>query len=188
MEEIKRCNWAEKDEILKKYHDEVWGRPCYDDTKLFKMLMLEIFQAGLSWETILKKEENFNKAFDNFDIEKIKDYDEDKIQELLLDEGIIRNEKKIRAIIDNAKLFVEVQKKYGSFSKFIWSYSFDTPIINPWSEENEVPNNNPLSDKITEDMKNLGFKFIGSTIIYSFMQAIGMINDHILSCDFKYID
>lgn len=188
MTEMNRCPWSESDELLKKYHDEEWAIPTFDDNEIFEMLVLEMFQSGLSWLTILKKREAFREAFDNFNPEIVSKYDENKINELLENEAIIRNEMKIKSAINNAKKYIEVQDKYGSFSKYIWSYVFDTPIINPWSSPEEVPSKNPLSDKICEDMKKMGFTFIGSTIIYSFLQSIGMINDHILSCNFKYKD
>lgn len=188
MTEYTRCHWAEDNELSKKYHDEIWGVPCRDDTKLFKYLVLEIFQSGLSWQTILNKEKNFVKAFDEFDIEKVSKFDDKKIYELLKNDSIIRHEQKIRASINNANKILEVQKQYGSFSNYIWSYTFDTPIINNWDNKFEVPTNNPLSEKICEDMKKMGFKFIGSTVIYSYLQAIGIINDHISDCDFKYKD
>lgn len=188
MSKLVRCAWAKDDLLLQKYHDEVWAVPCFDDRKIFKMLTLEIFQAGLSWKIVLEKEENFEKAFDNFDIDKIINYNEEKIRTLMEDEGIIRNEKKILATIANAKVCKKVQEKYGSFSNYIWSYSYETPIINPWTDDSEVPSKSHLGNKITEDMKELGFEFIGETTIHSFLQAIGVLNDHINSCDFKYID
>lgn len=183
-----RCYWAKDNESAKKYHDERWGRPCRDDTKLFKYLVLEMFQAGLSWQKILDKEEAFEKAFDNFDINKVANYNDEKINELLNNSNIIRHESKIKSTINNANRFIEVQEKYGSFSKYIWSYTFDTPIINNWDDKSEVPSQNPLSEKICEDMKEMGFKFIGPTIIYSYLQAIGVINDHTTDCDFKFMD
>lgn len=188
MDDKNRCPWACSTDSMKHYHDTIWGREEKDDNKMFRMLILEIFQAGLSWQTILNKMEYFDQAFDNFDIETIANYDEEKIQELENNVNIVRNRMKIEATINNANKVIQIQNKYGSFSKFIWRYVFDTPIINPWSEMEEVPSKNYLSDKITEDLKKEGFTFLGSTIIYSWLQAIGMINDHLLSCDFKYID
>lgn len=188
MTEINRCPWSETDELLKQYHDKEWAIPTYDDKEIFERLILELFQSGLSWLTILKKRDAFRLAFDNFDPEIVSKYDENKVIKLLENESIIRHEIKIRSTIINAQKFLEVQEKYGSFSKYIWSYVFDTPIINPWSSPDEVPSKNPLSDKICDDMKKMGFTFIGSKTIYSFLQSIGMINDHILSCDFKYED
>ncbi len=188
MDDKKRCPWADSTDSMREYHDTIWGREEKDERKMFRMLVLEMFQSGLSWQTILNKEEYFDEAFDDFDIEKIASYDESKIEELVNNENIIRHRMKIEATINNANKVIEIQKKYGSFSKFIWRYVIDTPIINPWSEMEEVPSQNYLSDKITHDLKKIGFKFLGSTTIYSWLQAIGMINDHLLSCDFKYID
>lgn len=181
-----RCDWARENDLLEKYHDEKWGIPCKDDKELFKLLTLEMFQSGLSWLTILKKENEFIKAFEDFDVEKISNYGEEKIQELLNNSGIIRHRMKIESTINNAKVFIKVKEKYGSFSKFIWSYTFDTPIINPWTSAKEVPSKTPLSEKISKDLKSLGFKFLGPTTVYSFLQASGIINDHIISCDYKY--
>lgn len=188
MDNKNRCPWANSSEKMKEYHDNIWGRVVKDDTKLFRMLVFEMFQAGLSWQTILNKMEHFDDAFYNFDIQKVSKFDDDKIEELLKNENIIRHRMKIDAVVNNANKVLEIQNKYGSFSKFIWRYVIDTPIINPWSESNEVPDSNYLSDQITNDLKKEGFKFIGSTIIYSWLQSIGVINDHLLSCDFKYID
>lgn len=186
MTEVNRCPWADTNDKMKKYHDEEWGRPIYDDRKIFECLILEIFQAGLSWSTILNKREGFRKAFDNFDPNLVKDYGDVKIKELLNNDDIVKHEAKIIATIENANAYFNIKEKYGSFSKFIWSYVFDTPIINPWSNMSEVPSKSQLSDKVCEDMKKEGFKFIGSTTIHSFLQSIGIINDHLLSCDFKY--
>lgn len=188
MSNAKRCKWAEQSEEMRKYHDEVWGKPERDETKLYKMLVLEMFQAGLSWNTILQKEKNFEEAFENFDIDKVANFDNAKIDELLKNDGIIRHKMKIESAINNAKIIRKMHDEGKSFSDFIWSYVIDTPIITPWSDESEVPSNSFLSDKISEDMKSIGFKFVGSTVIYSFLQAIGVLNDHILDCDFKYED
>lgn len=176
----KRCRWVEgKEEIYIKYHDEEWGVPKYDDDILFEMLILEMFQAGLSWITILKKREAFKKAFDDFDIDKIMKYDESKVNELLENEGIIRNKLKINATINNAKIFRKIQKEYGSFSAYIWSYT-DGEIIKA-----EYKTKSDLSEKISKDLKEKGMKFVGPTIIYSYMESIGIIDNHTSDC-FKY--
>ena len=182
-----RCFWLNKDEIYIKYHDDEWGTPVYDDQTLFEFLVLETFQAGLSWITILKKRENFRKAFDNFDYKKIAKYPEGKYESLLQDAGIIRNKLKIRSAISNAQLFMEIQKEYGSFSKFIWSFVDGKPILNRFHKKEEVPATTALSDTISKDLKKRGFKFVGSTVIYAFMQATGMVNDHTKDC-FKYLN
>jgi DNA-3-methyladenine glycosylase I len=180
-----RCFWVNNDKIYIDYHDKEWGEPVFDDKILFEFLILETFQAGLSWITILKKRENFRTAFDNFDYKKIAKYDEIKYESLLQDAGIIRNKLKVKSAITNAQLFMEVQKKYGSFSKFIWSYVDDKPIVNQFQKREEVPATTDLSDKISKDLKKLGFKFVGSTVMYAYMQAVGMVNDHTTDC-FKY--
>jgi len=183
MEEVvKRCSWSGNDELYQKYHDFEWGRPVHDDHRLFEMLILEGMQAGLSWITILRKRENFRKAFDNFDIEKIIRYDDHKIEELMHDAGIIRNRLKIRSVIINAKAFLEVQKEYGSFDSFLWSYVDNKPIKNNWEYIEDMPSSTDLSDRISKDMKKRGFKFVGSTIIYAYLQSIGVINDHVMDC------
>ncbi|WP_299060177.1 DNA-3-methyladenine glycosylase I [uncultured Polaribacter sp.] len=180
-----RCFWVTDSEIYKDYHDKEWGTPVFDDTTLFEFLILETFQAGLSWITILNKRENFRNAFDHFDYKKVALYAENKIQSLLQDKGIIRNKLKIRSAITNAQLFIEVQKEFGSFSKFIWSYVNNQPIINVFHSKEDVPATTELSDKISKDLKKRGFKFVGSTVMYAYMQAIGMVNDHTTNC-FKY--
>ena len=179
-----RCGWAkgEKD-IL--YHDTEWGVPSHEDGYIFEMLILEGFQAGLSWNTILQKRENFRKAFDNFDYKKIAEYDEMKLNELLKNEGIIRNRLKINSTVTNAKAFMKVQEEFGSFAEYIWSFTDNKRIINKWKELSEVSATSELSDKISKDLKKRGFKFVGSTIIYSFLQAIGIIDDHLMSCPYK---
>ena len=181
----KRCFWATESKLYQDYHDHEWGEPVYDDETLFEFLFLETFQAGLSWITILNKRENFRKAFDNFDYKLIANYGEDKYLELLQNEGIVRNRLKIRAATTNAKLFMEIQNEFGSFSKFIWDYVDGKPIINQFKSRDEVPATTELSDRISKDLKKRGFKFVGSTIIYAFMQATGMVNDHTVDC-FKY--
>lgn len=180
-----RCFWVNSDEIYIQYHDNEWGTPVYDDATLFEFLVLETFQAGLSWITILKKRENFRKAFDNFDYQKIAKYPESKYESLLQDAGIIRNKLKIRSAITNAQLFMDIQKEFGSFSKFIWSYTNGKPIVNAFHTRAEVPATTALSDTISKDLKKRGFKFVGSTVVYAFMQATGMVNDHTTDC-FKY--
>ncbi len=182
MDKPTRCPWAGDLPIYIDYHDNEWGRPVHDDNKLFEMLILEGMQAGLSWLTILKKRENFRKAFDNFDPKKVARYTESKIEKLMTNEGIIRNRLKINAAVTNAKLFLEVQKKHGSFDKFIWSYVNNTRIENHRKTMADIPATTPLSDQISKDLKKMGFKFVGSTVIYAFMQAIGMVNDHIENC------
>lgn len=182
MEEARRCEWAGTEPIYIEYHDKEWGIPVHDDKKLFEMLILEGMQAGLSWITILKKRESFRKAFDGFDPNKIALYKAEKVEELMENKGIIRNRRKIEATIQNARLFLEIQEQYGSFDKFIWSYIDNTPIINKVENIKELPTTIPLSDKISKDLKKMGFKFVGSTIIYSFMQAIGMVDDHMVWC------
>lgn len=177
-----RCPWAGKIPIYIDYHDNEWGRPEHDDTKLFEMLILEGMQAGLSWITILNKREAFREAFDGFDPKLVSHYGEEKFQELMANEKIIRNRLKINAAIGNAKLFLEVAEKYGSFDRFIWEYVDGKPITGHWETVEQMPAFTPLSDQISKDLKKMGFKFVGSTIIYSFMQAIGMVNDHITGC------
>lgn len=177
-----RCAWCEKDDLYRKYHDEEWGIPVYEDDKLFEFLILETFQAGLSWYTILSKRENFRKAFDDFDYKKIAQYPEDKIQELMQDAGIIRNQLKIRASVTNALAFIKVQEEFGSFSKYIWGFVNHTPIDNKLRNLSQAQATTPLSDEISKDLKKRGFKFVGSTVVYAHMQATGMINDHVEDC------
>ncbi len=180
-----RCTWCGDDSLYMKYHDSEWGVPVFDDKLLFEFLVLETFQAGLSWITILRKRENFRMAFDNFDYKRIARYDESKYDELLLDSGIIRNKLKIKATINNAQLFMDIQKEEGSFSNYLWNFSNGKPIQNNWEQMNQVPATTDLSDAISKAMKKKGFKFVGSTVIYAYMQAIGMVNDHIKTC-FRY--
>ena len=182
MSELTRCAWAGTEQIYIDYHDNEWGIPLHDDRALFEMLILEGMQAGLSWITVLKKREDFRRAFDNFDAEKIARYNNDKIEELMGNAKIIRNRRKITAAISSAKAFLEIQKEFGSFDKFIWSYVNGTPIVNHFKELSEVPANTPLSDKISRDLKKRGFNFVGTTIVYSFMQAVGMVDDHLINC------
>lgn len=176
-----RCSWVNLDNPLYvKYHDSEWGVPSYEDTYLYEMLLLESFQAGLSWECILNKREAFKNSFDNFDYVKISKYDEDKIHELLNNKDIIRNKLKINAAINNAKIFINIQKEYGSFCKYIWGFT-NNKVIN--NKDNIIRSTSILSDTISNDLKRKGMKFVGSTIIYSYLQAIGIINDHELGCD-----
>ncbi len=184
MKEKKRCPWAKGEKDIH-YHDTEWGVPSYNDDYIFEMLILEGFQAGLSWNTILHKRENFRKAFDNFNYKKIAKYDIEKIEALLKDKGIIRNKLKVNSAVTNAKAFMEVQKEFGSFSSYIWNFTGNKRIINKWTELSQVPATSELSDKISKDLKKRGFKFVGSTIIYSFLQALGIIDDHLVSCPFK---
>lgn len=182
MKEKVRCGWCKGDPLYERYHDEEWGRPVYDDETLFEFLLLETFQAGLSWITILRKRDNFAEAFDNFDYRKIANYDDGKIEELLQNPGIIRNRLKILAAVSNARAFMEVQQEHGSFSNYFWGFSGGKPIVNSFTQLKEVPPTTPLSDAISKDLKKRGFKFVGSTVIYAHMQATGMVNDHITSC------
>ncbi len=179
---VNRCNWAGNDPLYQKYHDEEWGVPVHDDQKLFEMLCLEGAQAGLSWITILRKRENYRKAFSHFDAKKIARYDSDKIEKLLQNEGIVRNKLKIAAFITNAKCFLEVQKEFGSFDKYIWQFTGGKPIVNNWKSLKEIPANTNESDLMSKDLKKRGLKFVGSTICYAFMQACGLVNDHIQKC------
>mgnify|MGYP005838498197 CR=1 FL=1 len=185
MEEQTRCGWSTSDSLYIKYHDEEWGVPLHDDRKLFEMLILEGAQAGLSWLTVLRKRENYRRAFDNFDPEKIARYDEDKIQELLQNPGIIRNKLKVRAAVTNAQAYLNVQKEYGSFDKYIWQFVNGKQIVNSFHELREIPAKTKESDAMSTDLLKRGFKFVGSTICYAHMQATGMVNDHVTSC-FRY--
>jgi len=177
-----RCPWLDGSQIYIDYHDNEWGRPVRDDGKLFEMLILEGMQAGLSWITVLKKREAFRKAFDGFDPEVVASYNDEKVQELMANEGIIRNRLKINGAIINAKLFLDVAKKHGTFAQFLWSYVDNTPIIGNPVRLEDIPATTPISDKLSKDLKKMGFKFVGSTIIYAFMQATGMVNDHTVDC------
>ncbi len=183
--EKQRCGWCKGDALYETYHDEEWGVPVKDDAKLFEFLILETFQAGLSWITILRKRENFRKALDNFDYKKIITYDQEKIYTLLEDVGIIRNKLKINATITNARAFIKVQEEFGSFSKYIWNFTNGKPIKNKVKNYKEAPPTTALSDTISKDLKKRGFKFVGSTVMYAHMQATGMVNDHEMNC-FRY--
>lgn len=169
------------------YHDKEWGVPVHDDKKHFEFLVLDAFQAGLSWAMILKKRVSFRKAFANFDIKKVANFDEKKIQELLLDASIIRNQQKIRAAIHNAQQFMEIQKEYGSFDKYIWKFTDFKTKLNVWDSTEQIPATSPESEAMSMDLKKRGFKFVGSTICYAYMQAAGMVNDHLTGC-FRYND
>ena len=179
-----RC-WGDKDELMRKYHDFEWGVPLHNDYELFEFLVLDGAQAGLSWSTILKKRENYRKAFDNFDFEKIAKYDDEKIDELLNNPGIVRNTLKVKAFITNAKAFIKIRKEFGSFDKYIWEYVDNKPILNELKNFEEMPSKTILSEKISQELKKRGFKFVGPVITYAFMQAIGLVNDHVAKC-FRY--
>ena len=186
MEKI-RCDWSTKDPLYIAYHYNEWGVPLHDERQLFEFLILETFQAGLSWITVLRKRENFREAFDNFDYKKVALYSEDKIQDLLQDAGIIRNKLKVRATISNANAFMEIQKEFGSFDKYIWGFVNGKPIQTNRKLMSEITATTEISDKLSKDLKKRGFKFVGSTVIYAHMQATGMVNDHVESC-FRYTE
>jgi len=177
-----RCQWVSNDPLYVKYHDEEWGVPVYEDQKLFEFLILETFQAGLSWLTVLRKRENFRLAFADFDYEKVAQFDEIKIQALLQNQGIIRNQLKIRAAVSNAQAFLKVRAEFGTFSKYIWQFTDGKPIVNHWENIKQVPASTPLSDLISKDLKKRNFKFVGTTVIYAHMQATGMVQDHTTDC------
>ncbi len=181
-EDKTRCNWCLSSDLYQEYHDQEWGKPVYDDATLFEFLLLETFQAGLSWITILNKRENFRKAFDHFDYRKIALYNDDKILDLLQDAGIIRNKLKVYSAVTNAQNFIKIQEEFGSFSKYIWAFVDGKPIDNNPLSLKEVPATTPLSDAISKDLKKRGFKFVGSTVMYAFMQATGLVNDHVAGC------
>lgn len=178
----KRCDWSIVSENMKKYHDEEWGVPVHDDRKLFEFIILDAFQAGLSWQIILNKRENFRKAFDDFDPEIIAKYDQKKIDSLIKDEGIIRNKLKINSTVTNAIAFLEIQKEFGTFDKYIWSFVGGKTIVNKWETMSDIPTSTKESDAMSKDLKKHGFKFVGTTICYAFMQAAGLVNDHLVSC------
>ncbi|NRT14033.1 DNA-3-methyladenine glycosylase I [Flavobacterium sp. 28A] len=182
MQDKPRCTWCLSSELYKNYHDQEWGTPVYDDATLFEFLLLETFQAGLSWITILNKRENFRAAFDQFDHKKIAVYNDDKILDLLQDAGIIRNKLKVYSAVTNAQNFIKIQEEFGSFSAYIWKFTDEKPLINNPKTLKEVSASTPLSDKISKDLKKRGFKFVGSTVMYAFMQATGIVNDHVESC------
>jgi DNA-3-methyladenine glycosylase I len=177
-----RCPWPGQDPLYIKYHDKEWGVPVHNDRKLFEFLLLEGFQAGLSWRTILFKRQNFRKAFDKFDFNKIALYDRKKIESLMKDEGIIRNRLKIESAVQNARAFIEIRKEFGTFNKYIWGFVTNKPVVNRFQTLKELPARTELSDLVSKDLKKRGFNFVGSTIIYAHMQATGMVNDHLISC------
>ncbi len=179
---LKRCAWCSNDPIYQEYHDNEWGVPKYDDQTLFEMLILEGAQAGLSWITILKRRENYRTAFDNFDVEKVAQYGELDVERLLNDKGIIRNKLKIRSAIKNARAFIEIQKEYGSFRKYIWGKVAHDPIINQYKTAAEIPVTTPLAESISKELKKRGMSFVGPVIMYSYLQSVGMVNDHTLDC------
>lgn len=184
---IKRCEWAGSEPYYIRYHDEEWGVPVYDDRLMFEFLILEGAQAGLSWSTILKKRENYRVAFDHFDPQIVAGYDVAKIEQLLQNPGVVRNRRKIEAAVVNARAFLDVQRKFGSFSKYIWDFVGGKPIINAWREIEEIPAQTEMSVTLSKDLVRRGFKFVGPTIMYAHMQATGMVNDHIVDC-FRYAE
>ncbi len=177
-----RCAWCEKDDLYRNYHDNEWGKPVYDDPTLFEFLILETFQAGLSWYTVLAKRENFREAFAGFDVQQVAAFSEKQIEKLLTDAGIIRNQLKIRAAVTNAQAFIKIQEEFGSFSDYIWKFTNGKPIDNQPKTLKDVPASTPLSDAISKDLKKRGFKFVGTTVVYAHMQATGMVNDHVEAC------
>jgi len=182
---MKRCEWSTGSELFMEYHDTEWGVPVFDDQKHFEFLVLESAQAGLSWSTILKKRENYRKAYDNFDPKKVARYGEAKKAKLLLDAGIVRNRLKIEASVTNAQSFLKIQKEFGGFSQYIWGFTNGKPVVGKWKTLDELPARTELSDRVSLDMKKRGFKFLGSVIMYSHLQATGIINDHLMDC-FRY--
>lgn len=177
-----RCGWCVGDALYETYHDEEWGNPVYDDAILFEFLVLETFQAGLSWITILRKRDNFKKAFDDFDYKKIAHYKQDKIDDLLQDAGIVRNKLKVNATVTNAQAFIKIQKEFGSFSNYIWNFVDGSPIKNSIKDYKKAPTTTAISDALSKDLKKRGFKFVGSTVVYAYMQAMGLVNDHEVGC------
>jgi len=183
----KRCwNIAQDDELMIKYHDTEWGKPVHDDRHLFEILILDGAQAGLSWRTILNKRENYRKAYDNFDVKKVAAYDEKKIQELMGDSGIVRNLLKIKSATQNAKVFIKIQKEFGSFDKYIWGFVGGKTIVNKWGNMSDIPATTELSDQISRDLKKRGMSFIGPVIIYAILQTVGIVNDHTVDCEVSW--
>lgn len=182
MTDKTRCEWSLSDQVYLDYHDLEWGVPLRDDLRQFEFLVLESAQAGLSWLTILKRREGYNRLYDGFDVEKIAGYDEEKVNSMLRDPGIIRNRKKIESSINNAQRFLEIQEQYGSFCSYIWGFVNGKQLVNHYKELSEIPATTPVSDAMAKDMKQRGFRFLGSTILYAHMQATGLVNDHLLSC------
>ena len=185
MTEKKTCSWPNNNPLMVEYHDKEWGVPVHDDRKHFEFMVLDAFQAGLSWAIVLKKRDGFRKAFEDFDIQKIAKFNESKIQKLLLDASIIRNQQKIRATINNANQFLKIQKEFGSFDKYIWQFTDYKTKLNKWTSLDQIPATSAESDVMSKDLKKRGFKFAGSTICYAYMQAAGMVNDHLTEC-FRY--
>ncbi len=182
MSELKRCGWCVGDSLYEAYHDQEWGVPVYDDALLFEFLILETFQAGLSWIMVLRKRENFREAFDDFDYHKISGYSEEKIEALLQNAGIIRNKLKVQATVSNAQAFIKIQEEFGSFSEYIWGFVDGKPIQNTVRDYKKAPATTEISDRLSKDLKKRGFKFVGSTVMYAHMQATGMVNDHEADC------
>jgi DNA-3-methyladenine glycosylase I len=180
--EITRCEWCAGSDIEQAYHDDEWGVPLHDDQKLFEFLILEGAQAGLSWVTVLKKRDHYRKVFNQFDPSKVAKYSDDKIEQLLLDPGIIRNRLKVTSAVSNARLFLDTQSEFGSFERYIWQFTGGKVIQNSWKSMSEIPSNSPESDVMCKDLKKRGFRFVGTTICYAFMQATGMVNDHAVDC------
>ena len=178
-----RCHWCGDDPLYMAYHDEEWGVPAHDDQRLFEMLILEGAQAGLSWITVLRKREAYRKAFDKFNVKRVAAYGEDKIAQLMQDEGIVRNRLKIHSAVNNAQRFIEVQKEFGSFDAYLWAFVDGKPLQNSYTGRGSLPASTEISDRLSKDLKKRGFNFVGSTIIYAFMQACGMVNDHLVECD-----
>ncbi len=179
---ITRCSWANNSLIEQEYHDQQWGKPTYDDPLLFELLILEMMQAGLSWQTILKKRESMRTHFDGYNVHKIAAYDQSKLEQLMTEPSIIRNQNKLKAMINNAKMFIRVQKEFKSFSNYLWQFSDYTIVDNQPLKPEHIPTQSPLSERIVQDMKQRGFKFIGPTMIYSYLEAVGVINNHLMSC------
>lgn len=182
MKKIQRCDWALSDPLSQDYHDQEWGKPCRDDQKLFEFIVLEGAQAGLSWKTVLTKRPHYQKVFSQFDPNKVARFNEKKVAELLNDPGIIRNRLKVNSAIRNAKAFLAIQESFGGFHHYLWQFVDNEPIINHWATQSEVPITTTLSDQISKDLKKRGFNFVGSTIIYSYLQAMGLVNDHLTNC------
>ena len=182
MTELRRCGWAEVNDLMREYHDREWGVPVHDDRKLFEYMVLDGFQAGLSWATILNKRDNFRRAFDDFDPTRIARYTKRKVEKLMADAGIVRNRQKIESGIGNAKAFLELQREYGSFDAFIWQFVSGAPRQNRWRTMKQIPATSPVSDRMSKDLKSRGFRFVGSSICYAFMQAAGLVNDHVVTC------